>query len=197
LDLFLNWLNLPVPISIGRGSGVTDKTTKMMVKQTLRTLFVLFLLSSNVGCDQISKGIVRQRVGDNERISLIKNYLTLTKIENTGAFLSVGNNLPEPLKTILLTISPMLILITAFFYVLRVNHLSNLSIAGICCVIGGGIGNIYDRIQYGSVTDFLHIDLVVFQTGVFNMADVSIMTGMCLILIDLYRRAASADDTMS
>ena len=168
----------------------------MKVKQTLRTLFVLFLLISNVGCDQFTKGIARQKIEYHEQISLIKNYLTLTKIENTGAFLSVGNNLPEPLKTILLTISPLIILIAALFYVLRVKHLSNLSIAGICCVIGGGIGNIYDRIQYGSVTDFLHVDLVVFQTGVFNMADVSIMMGMCMILIDLYRRAASADDTM-
>ena len=90
----------------------------------------------------------------------------------------------------------MLILIAAFFYVLLVKHLSNL-FAGISCVIGGGIGNIYDRIQYGSVTDFLHIDLVVFQTGIFNMADVSIMTGMSMIVIDLYRRAVAADDTMS
>ncbi|HEX6890851.1 MAG TPA: signal peptidase II [Chryseolinea sp.] len=168
----------------------------MKVKQTLRTLFVLFLLVSNVGCDQFTKGIARQKIEYHEQISLIKNYLTLTKIENTGAFLSVGNNLPEPFKTILLTISPLLILIAAFFYVLRVKHLSNLSIAGICFVIGGGIGNIYDRIQYGSVTDFLHIDLIVFQTGVFNMADVSIMTGMCMILLDLYRRAVSSDETM-
>ncbi|MFA6946987.1 MAG: signal peptidase II [Pedobacter sp.] len=55
-------------------------------------------------------------------------------------------------------------------------------LTGWCFVIGGGIGNLYDRIVHGSVTDFLHLDLGVFQTGIFNMADVSIMLGMVLIL---------------
>ena len=46
----------------------------------------------------------------------------------------------------------------------------------------------YDRIIYGSVTDFLHIDFVIFQTGIFNLADVSIMAGMFLILIQSFRK---------
>lgn len=54
---------------------------------------------------------------------------------------------------------------------------------GVCFLIGGGIGNIYDRIVYGSVTDFLHMDFVLFKTGIFNMADVSIMTGIGLLLL--------------
>ena len=168
----------------------------MKVTRTLRLLFVLILLGSNVGCDQISKVIVRQKVDYDERISLIKNYLTLTKIENSGAFLSAGHSLPEPIKSILLTVSPLIILIAAFIYVIRVTHLSNLAVTGICFIIGGGIGNIYDRIQYGSVTDFLHIDLGVFQTGIFNMADVSITTGILMILMDLFRRARMATDTI-
>ena len=166
----------------------------MKVGQTLRAIFIITLLCSNVGCDQISKGIVRRGIDHHEYISVIQDHLTLTRVENTGAFLSAGNDLPEPLKTILLTVLPLVILIAGFIYVLRVNHLSHLSISGICFVIGGGIGNIYDRIQYGSVTDFLHVDLILFETGIFNMADVSIMTGMCMILVDLFRRAASADD---
>ncbi len=50
-------------------------------------------------------------------------------------------------------------------------------------LIGGGIGNIYDRIVYGSVTDFLHMDFVLFRTGIFNLADVSIMVGIGLLLL--------------
>jgi len=53
---------------------------------------------------------------------------------------------------------------------------------------GGGIGNVYDRIIYGSVTDFLHIDLGLFETGIFNMADVSITTGALILLANtLYK----------
>jgi len=49
--------------------------------------------------------------------------------------------------------------------------------------VGGGIGNMFDRYLYGSVTDFLHIDLGWLRTGVFNMADVSVMVGTALILL--------------
>ena len=51
-------------------------------------------------------------------------------------------------------------------------------------MVGGGIGNIYDRLIHGSVTDFLHLDFGLFQTEIFNMADVSIMVGMLTILVD-------------
>jgi signal peptidase II len=158
----------------------------MKAKRLLRTLVILIILSSNVGCDQISKNIVRQRLDYNEQVSLIKNYLTLTKVENTGAFLSIGRSLPNPLKILLLTIFPVVVLGIALFYLLTKNKISNLTVIGICFIVGGGIGNIYDRIVYGSVTDFLHIDFVIFETGVFNMADVSIMIGMFTILLDSF-----------
>ncbi|MEQ1586719.1 MAG: signal peptidase II [Cyclobacteriaceae bacterium] len=158
----------------------------MKAKRILRTLVILTILSSTIGCDQISKNIVRQRIDDNEQISLINNYLTLTKVENTGAFLSVGHNLPAPIKLLLLTILPLIVLGLALFYLLTKRGLFNLTMLGICLMVGGGVGNIYDRLIYGSVTDFLHIDFVLFQTGIFNMADVSIMTGMFVILFDSY-----------
>jgi signal peptidase II len=61
---------------------------------------------------------------------------------------------------------------------------------GISCIIGGGLGNLYDRMVFGSVTDFLHLDFVIFQTGVFNLADLSISLGTLLILISLYYKKA-------
>ena len=170
----------------------------MKVTTNIENTFRSSPLISNVGCDQFTKGIARQKIEYHEQISLIKNYLTLTKIENTGAFLSVGNNLPEPhSKTILLTICPLIILIAAFFYVLRVKHLSNLSIAGNLFCHWRGYREIFTTgFSTARLLIFCISTWFVFQTGVFNMADVSIMTGMCMILIDLYRRAVSADDTM-
>jgi signal peptidase II len=74
-----------------------------------------------------------------------------------------------------------------FFYLMTKRNLTNMTIVGICFIIGGGAGNIYDRLIYGSVTDFLHIDFVIFQTAIFNMADVSIMTGVFAIVFDAFR----------
>jgi len=159
----------------------------MKVKRVLRTLVIVIILISNVGCDQISKNIVRKRIHYNEEISLMNNYLTLTKIENKGAFFSLGHSLPQPIKLLLLTILPMIALGLIFIYLLTKKNLTNTAIIGICFIIGGGAGNIYDRLVYGSVTDFLHIDFVIFQTAIFNMADVSIITGVFMIVIDAVR----------
>ena len=159
----------------------------MKVKRVLRTLVIVIILISNVGCDQISKNIVRKRIHYNEEISLMNNYLTLTKIENKGAFFSLGHSLPQSIKLLLLTILPMVALGLIFIYLLTKKNLTNTAIIGICFIIGGGAGNIYDRLVYGSVTDFLHIDFVIFQTAIFNMADVSIITGVFMIVIDAVR----------
>ena len=51
-------------------------------------------------------------------------------------------------------------------------------------IIGGGIGNIYDRILYSSVTDFLYLEFGKLHTGIFNMADVSVVIGVLLILVN-------------
>jgi signal peptidase II len=153
-------------------------------KKLIRILVILTVLISNIGCDQVSKKIVRERIEYNEQISLLNHYLTLTKIENTGAFLSFGNSLPQPVRLILLTILPALVLAVAFIFLLFKKNLSWSTGLGLCFIIGGGIGNIYDRIVYGSVTDFMHIDFVIFQTGIFNMADVSIMVGTGLVLLE-------------
>lgn len=158
----------------------------MKVKKILRTLIILTMLTFNFGCDQISKSIVRQRIDYNEKINLIMDYLILTKVENTGAFLSIGHSLPQPLRMLLLTILPIIVLCIALFYLLIKRSLSNLTILGICFVVGGGFGNIYDRLVYGSVTDFLQMNFVIVRTGIFNMADVSIMAGMFMILLAAY-----------
>ena len=75
-------------------------------------------------------------------------------------------------------------LVAALVYLFMQKDLPQLAVIGWGFVIGGGIGNMYDRILYGSVTDFFYIDLGgIFHTGVFNMADVSIMVGMGFLIV--------------
>ncbi|MDB5119982.1 MAG: signal peptidase [Sphingobacteriales bacterium] len=157
-----------------------------MKSRLIKGFSVLAIISLNIGCDQVSKDIVREKVEYNASIILIDNFLTLTKIENSGAFLSMGDALPSVLKTLLLLILPIAALLYGLVYVLTKKNLAPLSILAICCVIGGGIGNIYDRFLYGSVTDFLHMDFMIFQTGIFNMADVSVMAGMFLLVLEMF-----------
>jgi signal peptidase II len=70
--------------------------------------------------------------------------------------------------------------------------IGKLTTIGIILVIAGGAGNLYDRMMYGSVTDFMHMNFQIFQTGVFNVADVSIMVGMGLILLESWKKDKAA-----
>ena len=155
----------------------------MISRKIARTLFILCLIIMNIGCDQVTKSIVRKKLVPYSTINLLNNHLTITKIENTGAFLSAGNSLSGPLRFIILSLLPLGAMILGFIYIFSKPDLSPVTITGICFIIGGGIGNIFDRIVHGSVTDFLHIRLGGLQTGIFNMADVSIMTGTALIIL--------------
>ncbi len=119
-------------------------------------------------------------------IGFVANHVTLEKVENTGAFLSLGDSLGGPLRYLILMILPLIAVAWGLWYVLTKPNMSNGKLVGIIFIIGGGVGNLYDRIVHGSVTDFMHIDFVIFQTGVFNVADMSIMAGMGLILLDAY-----------
>ncbi len=163
----------------------------MNTKKVITNIAVLLVLVANIGCDQISKNIVRQKVDYYENISLVSSYFTLTKVENTGAFLSVGSALPETLKFILLSGIPVLALAFGVGYMFLRKNISKMSMLALSFAIGGGIGNIYDRIVHGSVTDFLHINLGVVQTGIFNMADVSIMVGMGLFLLQSFTQRSA------
>src|SRR5689334_18450174 len=117
----------------------------MKLQPVLRTLIIVIILSSNIGCDQISKRIVRESIDYNEEVSLFRDYFILTKVENTGAFLSLGSSMPEPLKIFILTFLPLVVLTLVVIFLLTNKNLSTTSVAGICFVVGGGIGNIYDR----------------------------------------------------
>ncbi|HEU5293104.1 MAG TPA: signal peptidase II [Cyclobacteriaceae bacterium] len=165
-----------------------------MKMKIIRTLAILVVLIMNVSCDQISKSVVRQTVHEYQEISVIKNFVTVTKVENAGAFLSLGTSLPDTVRFILLTLLPLIVLGFGVGFLFFKNDLSKAQLAGFTFVLGGGIGNIYDRLVHGTVTDFLHMNFGIFQTGIFNMADVSIMTGVFIVLLDsLFNLKASQE----
>ncbi|PHN00966.1 signal peptidase II [Flavilitoribacter nigricans] len=148
----------------------------------MRLALILALITVNIGCDQFSKSIVREKVDFHENIELIDDYFILTKVENTGALLSLGSTLSPGAKKVVLLLLPTLMLFSLLIFVLVRAELEQQIVIGLCFIVGGGIGNIFDRYLYGSVTDFLHIDLGLLRTGVFNMADVSVMIGTALVI---------------
>ncbi len=167
----------------------------MFKNKLARNILILLIVIANIGCDQVSKKVVRESVEPGDRIEIINQNFLLMNVENDGAFLSLGSDFSPLLKKILLLGLPLMMLIGVLFYLFTQTKLPKLALIGWSFVIGGGIGNMYDRIKYGSVTDFLFIDLGgVFRTGVFNMADVSIMVGMGFLILFYIQDATKKEE---
>jgi signal peptidase II len=155
----------------------------MKTNRLIRNVVIVSILALNIGCDQVSKSIVRNSIGLDQKFHYLDNHLMFTRVENTGAFLSLGNDLSAQIKFVLLVFIPIVALIIAMYYLFSRTGLTRSTILAVSFIIGGGIGNIYDRYLYGSVTDFMHVDFILFRTGIFNMADVSIMIGACILVL--------------
>jgi len=148
-----------------------------------RTASIIVLIVLNIAIDQVSKILVRTYVASNSQTEIIGQYLSLHNVENKGAFLGMGSDLSPTFRILLLLIVPTVVLALVLVHILRDKTMDKVSLIGFACVIGGGIANVFDRFAYGSVTDFLHIDLGgVFRTGIFNAADMSVTFGMILIV---------------
>jgi signal peptidase II len=165
------------------------------MKFSKRTIYIFLITALTIALDQISKVIVRANIqgrtdfSPSERIPIIGDYFTLMNVENTGAFLGMGSDLNPTLRIILLLILPILVLGFVLRHILKDKSLDNWSLFAFASIIGGGIANVYDRIVYGSVTDFLFIDLGgIFKTGIFNLADMSVTTGMIILVIMSFKK---------
>ena len=149
-----------------------------------RSISISIIIALSIFLDQISKILIRKNVEQYSDIKLIGEYFILTNVENSGAFLGMGSGFSPIMKSVFLIILPIIVLISIIIYVYRDKEIDKISLIGFSIIIGGGIGNIFDRIIYGSVTDFLFIDLGgIFKTGIFNIADLAVTTGMILILL--------------
>jgi signal peptidase II len=158
------------------------------MKLSRRSVFIILTIILTIATDQITKLLVRAYVTPSERSEIIGRYFTLHNVENTGAFLGMGSDLSPFLKLILLLILPIIVLGYVTIHIFKDKSLDKLSLFAFASIIGGGIANVFDRVAYGSVTDFFHIDLGgVFRTGIFNMADLSVTTGMIILLLVSFR----------
>lgn len=126
-----------------------------------RNLFITLLIVINIAIDQITKVIVRNNMVEGARgqIDIIKDYFQLIWVENKGAFLGMGSDMNPTLRLIFLLILPTVVLLYVIYYIVKTKELDRLSLIAFCCIVGGGIANVFDRIVYGQVTDFFFIDL--------------------------------------
>lgn len=165
-----------------------------------RNLFIVLLIVFNVVIDQITKVLVRANISldPREEIQLIGDKFILTNVYNKGAFLGMGSDLSDTSRWIFLLILPVLVLGYVSYYIFKNKELDKLSLVAFCCIIGGGIANVFDRfVDKRGVTDFFHIDLGgIFKTGIFNVADMSVTFGLIALILAsfIYKKKNLAEE---
>jgi signal peptidase II len=154
------------------------------LRRLARIGLVTLTLFGCIGCDQVSKGLARSHLAVGDMHSYLHDLLRLTHAENSGAFLGLGDALPEHARAIVFTWRVGFLCLAPLVAALFARSLSLWQVTGLALFAAGGFGNWIDRItRHGHVMDFLNVGLGPLRTGIFNVADMVLMTGAVVVLL--------------
>ena len=114
-----------------------------------------------------------------ESIKTFFPFIELLLIYNSGIAFGIFDNKGELTSNLLLILT---ILITLYLLWMIINETKERNKIALSFITGGAIGNVLDRINDGSVTDFLHLKIYNYSLFVFNLADAFITIGAILII---------------
>jgi len=155
------------------------------VKSVLRYLALVCVVSGIVGCDGVSKHVVKETLAGVPMQSYFFDTVRLFYAENPGSFLSLGENLPESIRFSLFTVGAGILLLFLLLYAVRNRH-SSAKVFGIGMFIAGGASNWMDRLSDGRVVDFLNVGVGPVRTGIFNVADMAILAAVVILVLSEY-----------
>lgn len=150
---------------------------------------LLFLITlAVVILDRISKLAVAKNLALGAAHVVIPHVFRITHVLNTGAAFSMfADSLsPAAVRWGLVAFSVVAILIVLYMLWRTATEFSPTSVA-LALILGGAIGNLYDRIHLHYVIDFLEVTIVHYHWPDFNVADSCIVVGACLLVIEIFR----------
>ena len=153
---------------------------------TPRRLHWLLLISAVViFIDRLTKTWVTLRIPFGGAIPVVPHYLRITHWTNEGAAFSLFANTASPntVRWGLVCFSSVAALVVLVLMVRLANRFT-LTTLSLALVFAGAMGNVHDRIAYGSVVDFIEVHIFGYHWPDFNIADSAIVTGACLLLLD-------------
>lgn len=157
-----------------------------MIWQPPRRLFWLLLISAFVIiADRGTKTWVALRIPLGGAVPVIDHVLRITHWTNEGAAFSLfaGSASPGSVRWALIAFS-LFAAVIVFIALLRLGSRITLVTVALALILGGALGNVHDRIVYGSVVDFIEVHIFSYHWPDFNVADSCIVTGACLLFLD-------------
>jgi len=162
--------------------------TQHEVKSRDQRPLMLVIAAVVVILDRITKRIVVHQLPNGQAHTVIPGIFRITDVHNTGAAFSMFAETASPvtIRNILIAFSvfAVLILLAMLWRVGRTLTVSSIALA---LILGGAFGNLYDRVRYHYVVDFLEVHIHTYHWPDFNVADSCICIGACLLLIEIFR----------
>ena len=149
-----------------------------------RPIFLLLSIAVML-LDQITKQIVSRAMIQHQSIEVIRNFLNLTYIHNRGAVFGLGSDVTSPYLSYGLSVLSLCSLAIILVYFLRLKAGNRKLYSGLALVLGGALGNLYDRLHQGYVVDFIDVHWFDHHWPYFNVADSSICIGVGLLLLSM------------
>ena len=158
------------------------------------SLAAWLVFATGVALDQLSKQWAHTQLRVRGIAQVIPNVLDLRYARNPGAFFSLGAGLPAELRRVVLSAAGAIVLgaIAALYARTRAGQ-GRLRWA-LVLLSSGALGNLIDRLRSGDVIDFVHLQFgPLLRWATFNVADVLITAGLCLLCLDLIRPQAALE----
>jgi signal peptidase II len=132
-----------------------------------------------IALDQATKLMVQAKMLPMQSIHLINGWVSLTYVTNYGAAFGILQS-----QTLLLVAVTLAVIVMVWVNRRKTSSYSRIIQIGLSVALGGAIGNLIDRVRLHYVIDFF--DFYVWP--IFNVADVAIVTGVCLIVLGMFRK---------
>ena len=152
-----------------------------------RRPWLLLITALVILADRLSKNAIVHRIRSGYSIPIIPGFFRLSHVLNTGAAFSLLENLPPNGVRIGLIAFSIVAALIVFALLWRTGRAFTLSSIALALILGGALGNLYDRIRFHHVVDFLAVRIYHYNWPDFNVADSCIVIGACLLLLEIFR----------
>jgi len=137
--------------------------------------------------DRLTKWIIETRVSEDENYVVIPGFFDIVQSHNKGAAFGLFAESSSEWRTVLLIGFSMAALLALVVMLWRISRLDRKTAVALALILGGAMGNVFDRVQWGRVTDFLLFYVGTHQWPAFNAADSAIVIGSGLLLLDFLK----------
>jgi signal peptidase II len=147
--------------------------------------------------DRLSKLAIERSLSLHDSVNLIPGFFRLTHVENRGAAFGLFADSPSEWKIAGLVLFSLIALAIVATLLWKNSHAMTITGVGLSLILGGAIGNLWDRLVSGHVVDFLLFYIGQYQWPAFNIADSAIVVGAGLLVFEILFTKAPAHEKVS